>query len=89
MLKLPKRTRAPVRGIDQAISSERAGLQRTIQQHLARWMTTHKDSDIVNTPNDWCYEIGEGRYVVDLVKRIVTLSVESVKIIAGLPELTF
>jgi len=52
-------------------------------------VTTHKDSGIVNDPNDWCAEIGNDRYIVDLVKRIVTLSVGSVKIIDGLPELVF
>jgi predicted helicase len=52
-------------------------------------ITTHKDSGIVNDPNDWCREIGNERYIVDLIKRIVHLSVESVKIIEGLPEVAF
>ena len=52
-------------------------------------VATHKDSGIVNDPNDWCKEIGNERYIVDLVKRIVTLSVESVNIIEALPELAF
>jgi len=52
-------------------------------------VTTHRDSGIVNNPNDWCNEIGNERYIVDLIKRIVTLSVESIKIIDGLPELRF
>ena len=52
-------------------------------------VTTHKDSGIVNDPNDWCKEIGNERYIVDLIKRIVHLSVESVKIIDGLPEVRF
>ena len=52
-------------------------------------VTTHKDSGIVNDPNDWCKEQGDERYIVDLIKRIVYLSVESVKIIDGLPVLEF
>ena len=52
-------------------------------------VTTHKDSGIVNDPNDWCREIGNERYIVDLIKRIVHLSVESVKIIEGLPVVRF
>ena len=52
-------------------------------------VTTHKDSGIVNDPNDWCKEIGNERYIVDLVKRIVHLSVESVKIIDTLPDVAF
>ena len=52
-------------------------------------VTTHKDSGIKNDPNDWCQEIGNERYIVDLIKRIVYLSVESVKIIKGLPRVEF
>ena len=50
-------------------------------------ISTHKDSGIVNDPNDWCKEQGNDRYIVDLIKRIVYLSVESVKIIEGLPSI--
>ncbi len=53
-------------------------------------VTTHKkDSGIVNDPNDWCKEHGDERYIVDLIKRVVHLSVESVKIVDGLPELAW
>ena len=52
-------------------------------------VTTHKDNGIVNDPNDLCKEHGNERYIVDLIKRVVHLSVESVKIIDGLPELTW
>jgi predicted helicase len=52
-------------------------------------ISTHKESNITNDPNDWCTENNNERYIVDLVKRIVRLSVESVKIIERLPELVF
>jgi len=54
-------------------------------------VTTDKKgkSGIVNDSNDWCKENDSERYIVDLVKRIVTLSVESVKIIEGLPVVEF
>ncbi len=44
-------------------------------------------SGIVNDVNDWGLEHGEPRYILDLVKRIVTVSVETVDIVRGLPEL--
>jgi predicted helicase len=47
---------------------------------------THKDCGIVNDLNDWCKEQGNERYIVDLIKRVVYLSVASVKIIEGLPR---
>ena len=48
---------------------------------------TDKASGIVNDVNDWGLERGEPRYIIDLVKRIVTVSVETMRIIRGLPEL--
>jgi predicted helicase len=45
---------------------------------------TDPDSGIRNNPNDWSEN---PRYILDLVKRIVRVSVESVKIVKGLPAL--
>lgn len=50
-------------------------------------ITTHKESGIVNDPNLWCDEHNEPRYIIDLLKRIVTLSVETMKIVKALPKL--
>jgi predicted helicase len=50
-------------------------------------VSTHKDSQITNDPNDYCREIGNPRYVLDLIKRIVTVSVETTRIVAQLPAL--
>jgi predicted helicase len=50
-------------------------------------VTTHKESQITNDPNDYCREVGNPRYIVDLVKRIVTVSLETNKIVASLPTL--
>ena len=46
-----------------------------------------KASGIVNDVNDWGLERGEPRYIIDLVKRVVTVSVETMRILRGLPEL--
>ena len=50
-------------------------------------VTTDKASGIVNDPNDWGAEIGEPRYVIDLVKRVTTVSVETISIVRALPQL--
>ena len=50
-------------------------------------MRTHKKSGIVNDPNDWATEVGDPRYVLDLVKRVTAVSVRTVEIVEGLPEL--
>ena len=47
-------------------------------------VTTDKDSQIVNDPNDWS---DDPQYIINLVKRIVTVSLETMKIVNGLPEL--
>jgi predicted helicase len=46
--------------------------------------TKDKDSGITNDPNDWS---DDPRYIVDLVKRIVRVSVETVRIVKNLPAL--
>jgi predicted helicase len=50
-------------------------------------VTVDKDSGIRNDPNDWCAEHANPRYIVDLVKRVVRVSVETVRIVNGLPAL--
>ena len=50
-------------------------------------VTTDKTSGIVNDPNDWGAELGNHRYIIDLVKRITTVSIETIKIVKGLPPL--
>jgi len=46
-------------------------------------ITVDKDSGIQNDPNQWSED---PRYILDLIKRIVTVSIESVKIINTLKE---
>ncbi len=48
---------------------------------------TDKASGIVNDPNDWGAEIDNPRYIIDLVKRVTTVSVETVAIVKTLPPL--
>ena len=48
---------------------------------------TDKSSGIVNDPNDWGLEIDDPRYIVDLVKRVTTVSVETMAIVKALPPL--
>ena len=50
-------------------------------------VTTDKASGIVNDPNDWGAEMGDPRYIIDLVKRVTTVSVETMRIVKALPPL--
>lgn len=40
-----------------------------------------KASGIVNDPNDWCDEVGNPRYIVDLIGKVVRVAVETVRIV--------
>ncbi|WP_226849801.1 DEAD/DEAH box helicase [Acidithiobacillus ferrooxidans] len=51
-------------------------------------VTTDKDSGIHNDPNAWGQEHGDSRYIVDLVKRVVRVSMETVRIVKRLPQIT-
>lgn len=50
---------------------------------------TDKNSGITNDPNDWAEEVGNPRYILDLLLSIINVSVQTVEIVDGLPELTF
>lgn len=46
-----------------------------------------KESGILCDPNDWCREHDQPRYIIDLIGRIVRVSIETMKIVKGLPPL--
>jgi predicted helicase len=50
-------------------------------------VTTHKESGIKNDPNDWAIEQGKQRYILDLLHSVINVSVQTVEIIKGLPEI--
>jgi predicted helicase len=49
-------------------------------------VTTHKESGIRNDPNDWAKEHDKPRYILDLLLSVINVSVQTVDIVAGLPE---
>jgi predicted helicase len=52
-------------------------------------ITTHKDSGITNNPNDWSKEVGNPRYILDLLLSIINVSVQTVDIVGSLPKVEF
>lgn len=49
---------------------------------------TDKDSGIVNDANDWAIEtMGNPRYPLELFQRVITVSLETMKIVRSLPKL--
>ncbi|WP_279329944.1 type ISP restriction/modification enzyme [Streptomyces sp. OS603R] len=63
------------------------GTRSAIEWIIDRYQVTvdtKGKSGITNDPNDWS---DDPRYIIDLLKRIVTVSLETMKIVDGLPEL--
>ena len=52
-------------------------------------ITTDSKSGITNNPNDWSREHGDEKYIFNLVLRIITVSIETMKIVNELPKLKF
>jgi len=49
-------------------------------------VSVHKESGIVNDANLWGAELGNPRYILDLLLSVIAVSVETVKIVESLPE---
>ncbi len=49
---------------------------------------TDKKSGITNDPNDWGLEHGNPTYIFDLVGQVVTVSMRTLDIVDGLPQLS-
>ncbi|MGN5734704.1 DEAD/DEAH box helicase [Arthrobacter psychrochitiniphilus] len=62
----------------------RSGLDWILERYQVK---TDKASGIVNDPNDWSREHGQPRYIIDLIGRIVAVSLETNRIVDGLPAL--
>ena len=52
-------------------------------------VTVNRDSQIRNDPNEWCKEIEQPRYILELIGRIVNVSIQTLDLIAALPPLSF
>ncbi|MCQ1947589.1 type ISP restriction/modification enzyme [Arthrobacter sp. zg-Y1116] len=74
----------PAEVFEYRLMGDRSALEWIMDRYR---ITTHKESQIANDPNDYCREIRDPRYIVDLIKRIVTVSLETNKIVETLPAL--
>ena len=52
-------------------------------------VTTDKKSGITNDPNDWAHEHNDEKYILNLLLRVINVSVQTVEIVKGLPKLKF
>ncbi|MCL2803079.1 MAG: damage-inducible protein, partial [Micrococcales bacterium] len=79
-----------INGIPPEAQEYMLGARSAIDWIIERYQVkTDKASGIVNDPNDWSSEHGQPRYILDLLTRIVTVSMRTVEIVDSLPRLTF
>lgn len=62
----------------------RSGLDWILERYQVK---TDKASGIVNDPNDWSREHDQPRYIIDLIGKITTVSLETMRIVDDLPPL--
>jgi hypothetical protein len=81
-------SRITLSGIPQEAYRYQLGSRSAIEWIIDRYQVkTDKASGIVNDPNDWSREVGDPRYIIDLLARIVTVSLETMTIVDALPDL--
>lgn len=73
----------PARAYDYNINGKSA-----IEWIMERYaITTHKESGIRNDPNDWATEVGNPRYILDLLLSIIQLSLQTLDIIHDISQI--
>ena len=74
-----------IAGIPEAAEQYMLGSRSALAWIIDRYQVkTDKASGIVNDPNDWCDEHDEPTYIIDLIKKITTVGMETVKIVDSL-----
>ncbi len=77
-------TSIPLEAYDYVVNGKPA-LDWVVERQCVK---TDKDSGIVNDANDWAVEtMGNPRYPLELFQRVITVSLETMKIVRGLPPL--
>ena len=75
-------TQVKIKGIPEEAQRYMLGSRSAVGWLIDRYQVkTDKASGIVNDPNDWADEVGNPRYIVDLIGKVVRVAVETVKIV--------
>lgn len=81
-------SRITLSGIPEEAYRYLLGSRSAVEWIIDRYQVkTDKASGIVNDPNDWSRAVGDPRYILDLLARIVTVSLETMAIVDALPAL--
>lgn len=80
-----KLTNIPLEAYDYMVNG-RSAIEWVMERYQIK---TDKASGITNDPNDWAQEQGKPRYILDLLLSVITVSLETMKIVTNLPVLNF
>jgi predicted helicase len=79
-----------ISGIPEEAHQYKLGSRSALDWVIERYQVkTDKASGIVNDPNDWGAEHENPAYIVELIQRVTTVSVETVRIVSALPALNY
>ncbi|MDI6872355.1 MAG: hypothetical protein QME79_13590 [Bacillota bacterium] len=78
-------SKVTITGIPAEAEDYMLGSRSALGWVIDRWQVkTDKPSGIVNDPNDWCDEVGDPKYIVDLIARVTTVATETNWLVASL-----
>lgn len=78
-------SRVTIKGIPDTAHDYLLGSRTALEWLIDRYQVkTDKASGIVNDPNTWCDEHNNPTYIIDLIKKITTVSVVTVELVAEL-----
>ncbi|MBB1023029.1 MULTISPECIES: DEAD/DEAH box helicase [unclassified Dietzia] len=78
-------SKVTITGIPPEADDYMLGSRSALGWIIDRWQVkTDKPSGIVNDPNDWCDELGDPKYIVDLIARVITVATETTKLVVSL-----
>lgn len=75
----------PLKAYDYVVNG-RSAIEWVMERYQIK---TDKESGITNDPNDWAIEHNQPRYILDLLLSVITVSMETNKIVKNLPKLYF
>ncbi|NQW87665.1 DEAD/DEAH box helicase [Frigoribacterium sp. VKM Ac-2860] len=79
-----------ITGIPVEVHEYKLGSRSALDWVLERYQVkTDKASGIVNDPNDWGTEHDDPSYILELVQRLITVSLETVRVVKALPALNY
>ena len=80
--------RVSITGIPDEAHEYLLGSRTAVEWVIDRYQVkTDKPSGIVNDPNDYAREVGNPRYILDLIAKVTRVSVDTVEIVKALPPL--